>query len=349
MLVVDRGGVIQDVAGDIRRILDRGGATLRGSTLETLLDPVSATRLNSAMDEIFTSTTPLSVAFSGLRAKGADGSLIPVEAVLTVLEADGEARSSLLVTLRANRQGSASQRPVEEQSRGRLESSNRDLEAFASVAAHDLQEPLRKIRAFSDRVAHSAASGDTEMILGYLDRIDHAAARMQTLIDDLLNLARINGQEPQAVRVNLTDLVRDIVGELSSGGDDDTRVEVSETLPEVNADPVRMRQLFENLIGNALKFRKKETPIRVQISGERIGDWVQIRVSDNGIGFDDRYLEKIFQPFERLHGRAEYEGSGVGLALCRAIAERHRGTLDGHGEPGKGATFQVVLPAAEAK
>lgn len=327
-------------------MLSRTLGSLKGATLDSVLDSSSANRVYSRFDEVLKNGIAApAVALTGLSALSEGGATIPIEAVLTSLETDEEDMPSFLVTLRTDGRATA-RRERERRTRERLESSNRDLEAFASVAAHDLQEPLRKIRAFSDRIAHSIAQGDLEGVTRYLERIDSSAGRMQILIDDLLNLARITGQEPRRETLDLTALIGDIASETASRAGDETRVDVSE-IPPVSADPVRMHQLFENLIGNALKFHRDDLPVHVAVVGEQKGDWVHVRVIDNGIGFDDRYLDKIFEPFERLHGRSEYEGSGVGLALCRAIVERHGGTLEAHGEPGVGATFDAVLPAAD--
>lgn len=348
ILKVDRHGFIHGASGNTRVMLARTLWSVEGSKLDSVLDAPSATRVYSRMDEVFNSgVTAPAVSLSGLTALSGDGTTISVEAVLTALEEEGDEEPSLLITLKTHARSTA-RRHRERQARERLESSNRDLEAFASVAAHDLQEPLRKIRAFSDRIAHSVQDGDLEAITRYLGRIDHSAGRMQGLIDDLLKLARVSGQEPKRERLDLTKLMLDIGEDLAPSNTDDVRIDITE-IPDVIADPVQMRQLFENLINNALKFRRDEVSLCVAVRGRQEEDRVRIDVTDNGIGFDDRYLDKIFEPFERLHGRSEYEGSGIGLALCRAIAERHGGTIDAHGQPGQGATFEVVLPAADAQ
>ncbi|MDX1449513.1 MAG: ATP-binding protein [Acidimicrobiia bacterium] len=229
-----------------------------------------------------------------------------------------------------------------------LTASNRQLEAFASVAAHDLQEPIRKIRAFSDRVRLVLADGETEGATDYLDRIDGAAIRMQTLISDLLGLARVAGQTPDRRRTGLDavlDEVRnDLADQIAATG---AELDV-EDLPVVVGDPVLLHQLFLNLIGNSLKYRHPDRTPRITITAAQDEDTVTITVSDNGIGFDDQYLSKIFEPFERLWGRDHYPGTGVGLALCREIVHRHGGTITAHGHPGAGADFMVELPQSGA-
>jgi PAS domain S-box-containing protein len=233
----------------------------------------------------------------------------------------------------------------------KLETSNRELQDFASVASHDLQEPLRKIQAFGDRLKtkHGDALGDGGR--DYLERMQNAASRMQTLINDLLTFSRVTTKAQPFVAVDLAEVVEGVVSDLEarverSGG----RVEVGETVT-LEADPLQMRQLLQNLIGNALKFHKPGEPPLVKVWCERAaspgGELCRIHVADNGIGFDEKYLDRIFTVFQRLHGRHEYEGTGVGLAVCRRIAERHGGGITAASEPGRGSTFVVTIPATQ--
>jgi PAS domain S-box-containing protein len=232
----------------------------------------------------------------------------------------------------------------------RLQQSNRDLEEFASIAAHDLREPLRKIISFGDLLAVRAAGTLCQEERNYLARMQSAAARMGTLVESLLELSRVSTR-PRAVEpIDLSAVVAQVVVDLEarireSGG----RVIVG-TLPTLPADPAPMRQLFQNLVSNALKFHRLDAPPLVTVDGRR-GDgatW-EITVTDTGIGFDEKYLDRIFKPFERLHGRDRFEGSGMGLAICRKIVERHGGTIAARSEPGRGSAFTVRLPAEVAE
>lgn len=227
-----------------------------------------------------------------------------------------------------------------------LTASNQQLEAFASVAAHDLQEPLRKIRAFTDRIRGMMPPETVDQVFDYLSRVDGAAERMQTLISDSLALARISGRVPAREKVDLDDIVDrvliDLADQITETGTD---VAVG-MLQTMTVDPSQFRQLFTNLISNSIKYRHPDRPPRISIRSERLGSDVVITVSDNGIGFDDQYLVKIFEPFERLWGRDDYPGTGVGLALCREIVRRHDGTLGAHGRPGEGAEFVITLPVS---
>ena len=226
-----------------------------------------------------------------------------------------------------------------------LRRSNEELQNFAFVASHDLQEPLRKIRAFSDRVRRRGAETLDEESLDSLRRVENAADRMQRLILDLLELSRITTKTRPRVDVDLNRLLDEVVDDLQTrieetGG----RVEYLE-LPSVVTDPAQIRQLFQNLIANALKFRREGVPPIVTIVGEARPDGrLAIEVRDNGIGFDEKYSDRIFVVFQRLHGRGEYEGSGIGLAIVRKIVERHGGTIQARGRPEEGAAFLFDLP-----
>jgi len=230
----------------------------------------------------------------------------------------------------------------------RLEASNRDLEHFAYVASHDLQEPLRKIQAFSDRVSKQYSAKLDDQGRDYLQRMNGAAARMQRLIDALLSLSRITTKKKEAELIDLEPLVHEVLSDLevriqSTGG----QVIVGD-LPRIEGDPVQIRQVFQNLIGNALKFHKPgEAPVVKVYAVRRSPAQTEIFVEDNGIGFDNKDAERVFLPFHRLHGRSEYEGTGIGLTICQKIVERHGGTIHAEAEAGKGSRFILELPIQE--
>ena len=231
----------------------------------------------------------------------------------------------------------------------RLEVSNRELQDFASVAAHDLQEPLRKIQSFSDRLSVKFKADLPDEAKDYIDRMQNSAKRMQNLIDDLLMFSRVTTKTLPFEATDLKHVVNEVVSDLEvrieqSGA----KVEVGE-LPVIDADPSQMRQLFQNLIANALKFQKKDVPPIVKIDAVIKGGKCSFSVCDNGIGFDEKYLDRIFTIFQRLHGRHEYEGTGIGLAVCRRIVERHLGVITAKSVFGEGATFIVTLPLKQKK
>ncbi len=243
----------------------------------------------------------------------------------------------------------------------KLERSNKELQDFASVASHDLQEPLRKVQAFSDRLKSKCAASIDDQGRDYLDRIQNASKRMQTLINDLLTYARVSTKAQPFVTADLVTITREVVSDLETRIEQtDGRVEVG-AMPSVEADPLQFRQLMQNLIGNSLKYKRPDVPPVVKVSGRHFADdpsvprgvatgpVCQIAIEDNGIGFDEVYTDRIFTIFQRLHGRNEYEGTGVGLAVCRKIVERHGGTITARSTPGTGSTFLVTLPVHQPK
>lgn len=239
-----------------------------------------------------------------------------------------------------------------------LGQSNRELEEFATVASHDLQEPLRKIRSFVSCLRDEQAATLNSDGRDYLDRIQSAATRMTTLVADLLEFSRVSSKGKPFVPVDLNEVIAGVLSDLEARFvQTEGRAEVGQ-LPTIFSDPIQMRQLLQNLLGNALKFhRKNETPV-VRVSAEiveavdagggaQLGRACRISVADNGIGFDEKYLDRVFTIFQRLHGRGDYEGTGIGLAICRKIVERHGGTISARSAPGQGATFVVTLPLAQ--
>lgn len=226
-----------------------------------------------------------------------------------------------------------------------LARSNEDLEQFASVASHDLQEPLRKIQAFGARLHDKYQDKLDEQGIGYIERMQAAAARMRRLIDALLVYSRVTTKAQPFERVDLTRVVEDVVVDLEDRIQESGGSVVVEPLPTIEADPVQMRQLFQNLIANGLKFQRPGIAPLVRLEADQNDRmFCRVRVIDNGIGFDEAYLDRIFDVFQRLHGRSEYEGTGIGLAICRKIVERHGGSVAAQSRSGAGATFVVTLP-----
>ncbi len=234
-----------------------------------------------------------------------------------------------------------------------LERSNLDLDNFAYVASHDLQEPLRKIQTFSSRLLARYGQELDERGRDYLQRLDSAAARMQSLIQDLLAYSRVGKQSSNFYPVSLAEVMQDVLTDLelqieaASG-----QIQVGE-LPTIEADRTQMRQLFQNLVSNGLKFCQPGVSPIVQVNGRILPNsshppTLEITVTDNGIGFDEKYLPRLFTMFQRLHGREEYDGTGIGLAICRRIVEHHHGFITARSQPGAGATFIVTLPIKQA-
>ncbi|WNG43209.1 PAS domain S-box protein [Archangium minus] len=228
----------------------------------------------------------------------------------------------------------------------RLEQSNRELESFAYVASHDLQEPLRKIQTFGERLKTTASAALSPEGRDYIERMQNAAGRMRRLIDDLLSFSRVSSNAQPFAQLNLTVVAREVLGDL------ETRIEQTGAqvslgeLPTLEADALQMRQLLQNLVGNALKFRREGvTPvISLSCTVDAQTQRCELVVQDNGIGFEQKYVDRIFNVFQRLHGRGQYEGTGIGLAICRKIVERHNGSIGALSTPGEGTRFNVTLP-----
>jgi signal transduction histidine kinase len=237
---------------------------------------------------------------------------------------------------------------VEQRTR-RLKQSNSDLEQFAYAASHDLQEPLRKITSFGERLHSRLGDSLDEKSLDYLNRMQNAASRMRGLINDLLSYSRVTTRAEPYANVDLTEVAQNVVNDLEVCIQDlDGRVKVGD-LPTIDADRTQMRQLLQNLISNGLKFHREDVAPRVAVEAETFTtdtgeEMCRLTVSDNGIGFDPKYGDKIFHIFQRLHARGKYQGTGVGLATCARIVDRHNGSIRAESSPGEGATFIVELP-----
>ncbi|MEM6473873.1 MAG: PAS-domain containing protein, partial [Planctomycetota bacterium] len=226
----------------------------------------------------------------------------------------------------------------------KLELSNRELEDFAYVASHDLQEPLRKIETFGDRLRQRYANELPDQGQLYIERMQDAAGRMRSLISDLLGYSRVTTKGKELVETDLNSILTDVLSDLSIRIEE-TKAEVNvDDLPPVYGDRTQLRQLFQNLIGNALKFSRPGVSPVVDVTVEDREDLFLFKIADNGIGFDNKFKDQIFTIFQRLHGRLEYEGTGVGLATVRKIVERHNGTIDADGRPDEGATFLIEIP-----
>jgi len=225
-----------------------------------------------------------------------------------------------------------------------LERSNQDLEQFAYVASHDLQEPLRMVSSYTQLLAKRYKDSLDKDANEFIDYAVDGANRMQRLIEDLLSYSRVSSRGKEPVAGDAHSALSEAIANLSTAISESGAVVANDDLPEVRADRTQLAQVFQNLISNAIKFRGEEPP-RVHVSAERKGwEWV-FAVKDNGMGIEPEYHQRIFTIFQRLHGREEYPGTGIGLALCKRIVERHGGSMWVESEPGKGSTFYFSLLA----
>lgn len=240
-----------------------------------------------------------------------------------------------------------------------LERANKELASFAYVSSHDLQEPLRKIQAFSSRIIKKESEHLSETGRDYLVRVDHAAQRMQKLIEDLLTYSRTTTSQRVFTHTSLNDILKVAMADLEQTIREKSAAINHDELPVLNVIPFQMEQLFTNLLSNALKFSKRDVAPTVNISFDRVDgsslhhakadlhkSYYRIVFRDNGIGFEQGYAQRIFEVFQRLHGRSEYSGTGIGLAICKRITENHNGFITATGEPGIGAAFSVYLPVS---
>lgn len=227
-----------------------------------------------------------------------------------------------------------------------LERSNEDLREFAAVASHDLQEPIRKIIGFGMRLKKDCSPYLDDRGKDYLERMERSARQMQKFVDDLLQYSKVTASSNRRQQVDLKETISHVLTVLESRIEQTHPILEVGSMPVVEADRMQMSQLFQNLISNAFKFHKKGEPPVVRINHRILENGChEIRVEDQGIGFDEKHRDRIFKPFERLHGKSEYEGTGMGLAICQKIVHRHGGELTAQSSPQEGTAFIVTLPA----
>ena len=352
----DPEGHYEYVSSSVKRILGYTPQALEGQTPYPFIHPDDAERLQSDEgDKLFSVSPTEKVTY---RMRTSEGSYIWLETSTKIIsDADG-AVEKLLTSSREVSDRVHAERAMSRTNRA-LEQRNRELQDFAYVASHDLQEPLRKIRAFADLLIEDFNDALDDTGRYYLERMQDGAKRMSQLISDLLDYSRITTRAQPFEPVDLNKVMHHVISDLELRiSDVEASVEVDD-LPTIEGDETQIRQLLQNLVGNALKFYREDTRpvVRVEAeelapamrSGDAQGPFVRIRVIDNGIGFDEKYLDRIFTPFQRLHNRSAYAGTGMGLAICRRIVERHDGELAAESVPGQGSTFTITLPKRQPK
>lgn len=358
-----QGIVVSNAYGEIVKI-NSAAERMFGYEKDELLHCPVKSLISESMDPAYISMRREFLHPSEVRALGTglelvarrkDGSLFPVETGLSPVETlEGKFTVAIIIDITRRRQQEDVLKNAHQNLQyyaRELQASNFELENFAYVSSHDLLEPLRKIQAFGERLKIAEARSLTEQGRDYLDRVLHASERMESLINDLLTFSRLSTRTQAFVQVNLNDVLKGVLADLEvSIEKTNSRFEIGE-LPVIEAEPTQMRQLFQNLIANAIKFRKDNEPPFIKISAAKNmsvpgKESYDICFEDNGIGFDEKYRDKIFNIFQTLAGR-KYEGSGIGLAICRKIAIRHGGNIVANSTRDIGSVFIASLAAKQ--
>jgi len=243
-----------------------------------------------------------------------------------------------------------------------LTHSNAELAQFAYIASHDLQEPLRKINTFSQLLEKSLGNNISDAASNYIAKIKNSSVRMTALVRDVLLYSQLVKENETFDKVDLNKILENIIEDYDLLIEQKEAVIKYDTLPVIDAIPLQMTQLFANLLGNALKFVRKDITPVITVSSTGLSEndlqtytlspnlkYIKIQITDNGIGLKPEYAEKIFNIFQRLHGKSEYEGTGIGLAMCKKIALNHQGDIYAQGNSENGATFSIILPIQQAK
>jgi two-component system, LuxR family, sensor kinase FixL len=366
--VVDEKGYFEYISPAMEKFVGYSNKELEKTSMYRLVHPEDKLKLNQ---EYFAKIRNYGKNISlEYRIKHADGTWHDIDGIGQLFFNNETKTNSVLINARDATSRKANEARLIEYTK-KLQLSNRELQDFAFVASHDLQEPLRKVQAFGDRLADKYSDKLGENGLDYLERMQSASRRMQTLINDLLTFSRVTTQAKPFVEFELSKVIADVISDLEVKIED-TKAEVNvKDLPNFEMDTTQMRQLFQNLIENGLKFSKPEISPVIKIwsevneqkdsnksavlsydftkTTELPQGFCRIYVEDNGIGFDEKHLDRIFTVFQRLHGRTEYEGSGIGLAVCRKIVERHNGHITAISKSGNGAKFIITLPLNQTK
>ncbi|MEJ2143221.1 MAG: ATP-binding protein [Gammaproteobacteria bacterium] len=279
---------------------------------------------------------------SGLElfAQHKQGHEIPVEISLSPLQTENGRLVTAVIRDISERQ--QARKALEQHARD-LERSNAELEQFAYVASHDLQEPLRMVASYAQLLARRYQHQLDEDADEFIDFIVDGATRMQNLINDLLTFSRIGTRDGEVKKIDTNAVLRRVLSNLQLAIDDNHAVVTHDELPDIYGDELQLVQLFQNLISNALKFHGETAP-EIHVAAREEGNQVIFSVADNGIGIEPQYAERIFLLFQRLHGKKEYPGTGIGLAICKKIVDKHGGQIWVESQQGKGTTFYFTLP-----
>jgi PAS domain S-box-containing protein len=342
IVVVDGAGRIVLVNSQAEVLFGYPRVELLGQLVELLVpEGIRVTHLARRAAYAGQPDPPSKAASLAMRGRRRDGSEFPAEISLSPLETD---EGPLVISIVRDITERTRITEQLQQQAADLARSNADLQQFAYVASHDLQEPLRMVASYTQLLARryqGKLDADADEFIAFA--VD-GATRMQHLIEDLLAYSRVGTRGKQFASTDVNVVVSRVLRDLQGTIDGSRAVVTRDDLPTVDADAVQLGEVFQNLIANALKFRGAEDP-RVRVSAERDGNTWRFAVRDNGIGIEPRHAERIFVIFQRLHARADYPGTGIGLAICKRIVERHGGKIWVDSRPGAGSTFSFTLPA----
>jgi PAS domain S-box-containing protein len=346
MILSDADGVIRFVNAEAERMFGYGSGELVGVSIDILV-PVRLRRGHEALRRSFMANPSKRAMGVGrdLWATRRDGVEFPVEIGLTPIRSESGLMTLATVTditARREAESALSQRAVE------LERANERLAQFAYVASHDLQEPLRKIAAFSDILEQAIGSANPSDMTYANSVMRNSALRARELVDDLLTYSRALNDTQHLQRLDLRAEIELAIDDLSETINE-TKAEIRIDVPHVPflADRSQFARLTSNIVSNALKYRKPDRPPKLEIVATPLASGaISVAFADNGIGFESKYEQLVFEPFKRLHPKDRYPGTGIGLAICKSIADRHGWRLSVKSQPGQGATFSVAIPIA---
>ncbi|SBS35838.1 Phytochrome-like protein cph1 [Marinomonas aquimarina] len=343
MLVVNREGKITQANSMVAAIFRCQVDELIGQSVESLVP--SEFRERHEVDRSEFQAHPAKRKMGARRdLYGArfDGSYVPLEVGLHPVEL--ESGTEIVAAVVDISERKAYEKSIHKRNEA-LELSNRELQEFAFIASHDLREPLRKIISFSTLLQEGEYGEFNEEGKVFSGYIVNAAQRMRDLLSDLLAYSRVTSKANPFKSLRLIPLLEEVIEDLELRIEESQAdIQIADSLPDVNADPVQIRQLFQNLIGNSLKYRHPERTPVISITGNQDEDFVYLKIQDNGIGFAQEHAEQIFDVFKRLHDRQAYTGTGMGLAICRKIVVRHGGAITARSEEGVGTTMIIELP-----
>ncbi len=346
VIIIDAFGTMLSVSRSIERVFGYKPEEVIGQNVRVLMpEPHHSAHDGYLANYRRTGQTNILGRTREFEARRKDGSRVPIELSVSRVDVPGESQPLFTGIIHDITERRIAERLVKDNAAA-LERSNRELEQFAYVASHDLQEPLRMVGSFAGLLARRYKGRLDAEADEFIEYIINGAERMKMLIEDLLAYSRVSTKGRPPAPVPMRALVDQVLADLRSTATESGAVVHVGDLPEVLADATQMGQVMLNLIGNAIKFRGQGRPEVWVTAKARPGEW-EFAVRDNGIGIDPRYAERIFKIFERLHGAAEYPGTGIGLAICKKIVERHGGRIWFESEPGKGTTFRFTLPRQE--